>query len=319
MKLFWTTLFIFTPSVFAATSEFPLKDGDRLKVAVSEISIQITGGKSSSLRVYAQDSGADTLLFERKEGMIEIRDRELSDRKEFGKVKLPKRVIEITGASLPVEVHSFDGQVTVAKWSDDVHIQLQKGKINIKDIQGNLDLHSQKGEIQIQNVSGKVQLDTHQASVVIRDMNGDLDLVNFAGDTVLDKSKGNFDLNFNQGTTKVLTSSGSLEFETGKGVLTSQGFQGRIEGQSQEGTINVVMASEQDLSVKTQTGKVVVTPSANSGASLNLTTVEGDIYVPSYLKVNRDGASKFLRGRLRGDVQKGHLSIRSQEGSILIK
>jgi hypothetical protein len=64
---------------------------------------------------------------------------------------------------------------------------------------------------------------------------------------------------------------------------------------------------------------VTVQAPPNSGASLNLTTQEGEITVPSYLKVNRDGSQKSLRAHLKGDGQKGSIFVRAVEGSIIIR
>ena len=71
--------------------------------------------------------------------------------------------------------------------------------------------------------------------------------------------------------------------------------------------------------MKAKAGKVNITPPAASGASVNLFTVDGEIFVPKELKVNRLSSEKSVRGRLRGEAQRGSIVVRSQEATILVK
>ena len=98
-----------------------------------------------------------------------------------------------------------------------------------------------------------------------------------------------------------------------------QAFQGRLEGQNQEGTVTIQMAMDSEVDVKAKAGKVNITPPAASGASVNLFTVDGEIFVPKELKVNRLSSEKSVRGRLRGEAQRGSIVVRSQEATILVK
>jgi hypothetical protein len=50
-----------------------------------------------------------------------------------------------------------------------------------------------------------------------------------------------------------------------------------------------------------------------------LFTVDGEIFVPKELKVNRLSSEKSVRGRLRGEAQRGSIVVRSQEATILVK
>jgi hypothetical protein len=114
-------------------------------------------------------------------------------------------------------------------------------------------------------------------------------------------------------------SAGTFKFELGKASLNSQNFSGRVEGQTQEGPVNILMSADGEVNVKSQSARVTVQTPKASGAWLSLSTTDGDISGPSYIKVNREAGQKNLRGRLNGDVQKGSIIVRSQEGAIIIR
>ena len=111
----------------------------------------------------------------------------------------------------------------------------------------------------------------------------------------------------------------SLQFNLGKGTFVSQKFKGRMEGNSLEGTVQVSLFPDEFLSMKLNNGKLQVFAPANHGVALNILTQEGEIYGPNYLKIYRDGTQKILRSRLKGDVSKSSIFVRSQEGHIFIK
>lgn len=304
----------------AALSEIPVKGSERLLISVSEAVINVQANPTmKSWKIQLIDGAQEDFQITVNEGLIEIKSREVVSKEDFGKFPAKKRIIEIQGPPLPLEIHAFEGQISLNKWTKEALIHLQKGRIAVKDSAGTLKIHSQTGEILITDQSGKVQVDTYKASVVIRALMGDLDLDNFSGETLIEKSKGFLSINQGQGSAKVLSSQGNLQFELLKGLFQSHHFLGRVEGQTAEGPVSITMATEGEVNIKSQSGKVTIQTAPKAGSILNLTNAEGEIFVPNYLKVSRDGSQKSLRGRLKGDVQKGSIIVRSQNGSIIIK
>jgi len=325
----WAIQFLFFAGIFATVglsaraatnTDWPLKNFDRLLISVPEATLRINGeAGAKTLRVSLQESAAEDFEVQLNGARLEIHPKAEIDKESFGQVSAKKRVIEITGAPVALEVHIFSGQVQLSDWSKDSLIHVQKGKVLARNGSAALVAHVQNGELMVLDHQGKLNADTYKATVQIKSLTGDADIESFLGDTQIDRAKGFLSLKQGQGSSKIVNSSGTLQFELTKGVLNSQGFNGRVEGQTQEGPVNITVDGDSDVNVKSQSGRVTIRPSSKSGAWLNVTSAEGDIYGPSYMRVSREGSQKSLRGRLRGDVQKGSIVVRSQDGVIVIR
>lgn len=312
--------FALSSAALSAVSEFPVRGNEKILISVPEAVLNVqTNPSLKTLRVNLVDGAQDDYQVTLNEGVIDVRSKEALSKENFGQFSPKKRIIEIQGPALPLEVHLFDGQVSVQKWNKETLLHVQKGRIVLRDSSGTAKIYSQSGEIQVLSHQGRVEVDTYKGNVIVRELTGDMDLENFSGETTVDKGKGFISINQGQGSAKVLASSGTLQFELVKGILNSQNFSGRVEGQTLEGPVNIQLANDGEVNVKSQSGRVTIQSLASSGAALNLTTVDGDILGPNYLKVSRDGSQKSLRGRLKGDNQKGSIVVRTQDGAIVLK
>lgn len=320
-----TTLFLvitqllFLSTAHAVVQEYQIKGNEKLLISIPEAVINVQGTSAKTLRLNLNDGASEDYALRTEGTTIRIEPKEASQNGFLVKAPPKKRVIEISGASIPLEIHAFDGQVQINKWSKEALLHLQKGRLVSRDGAATVIAHSQNGDIQVLDHQGKVDIDAYKSTVTVRNLNGDASIENFSGETLIDKTKGFISLNQGQGNTKITASNGTLQFELTKGILNVQAFQGRVEGQTQEGPVNVSMASEGEVNIRSQNGRVTIHTPANSGAFLNLTSVEGDIQVPNYLRVSRDGSQKTLKGRLKGDTRKGSVVVRSQEGAIIIR
>jgi hypothetical protein len=306
----------------AVITEVPFAINERIMISISEGNINITTSPQAQNVKIAFSEGIEAdYSIEKTEGKLEIRSRDQLSRADFGKTGKKKRDIEIVAPpSSALELHLLEGSANISKFSREVLAHVQKGHLTIKECQGaNLTLQAQKGDITVIDSQGRMLLDSYAASVSVKGFIGDIELQNFSGETLLEKSKGFISLVLGSGITKVQSSSGSLQFELAKGILNSILFKGRVEGQSGEGAVSVNLAAESDLNLKAQSGRVTVQTALNSGTLLNVSSEEGEIYGPSYLKVSRYGGAKHLRGRLKGDSQKSSVVVRGQEATIIIK
>ncbi len=322
----WASLFVVTMSFFAisagaaVSSEIPLKGGEKILISVPDavINVQATSAKTLSVRLL--EAAADDFNVQTAGSVIRVEANDKSSKENLGKVSpARKKVIEISGPSLPLEIHLFEGQVNLTRWGKEALVHLQKGRITSREGLASLNLHSQSGEIQVLDHQGRVAVDSYKASLTVRNLTGDADLENFAGETLVDKARGFLSVTQGPGSSKVLSSGGTLQFETTKGVTNIQAFQGRVEGQTQEGPVNVTMTTDSEVNVRSQNGRVTVQTPANSGAALNIATVEGEIQSPSYLPVVREGSQKSLRGRMKGEAGKGSVMVRTQSGVVVIR
>jgi hypothetical protein len=317
-----TSFMLSSVIALAASFEVPVKGTEKMLVNLPQGVLQITANPSlKSVKVQMSSQAAQEYGLYSENNVIELRKKEGISRDSFllGKAEPGKYSIEIQSPSLPLEVHVFDGQVHLLKWSKDALIHLQKGKLTCREGNGTLALHGQSGEINIFDHQGRIDLDVYKAQLNIKNLNGDADIENFAGENNIDKAKGFISLTQDQGSTKMTGSAGTFKFELGKASLNSQNFSGRVEGQTQEGPVNILMSADGEVNVKSQSARVTVQTPKASGAWLSLSTTDGDISGPSYIKVNREAGQKNLRGRLNGDVQKGSIIVRSQEGAIIIR
>lgn len=326
MSAIYTLLpLLFVQSVFAATFETPVKEGDRLVLKGLEAQVLLTGQPGATLKISGvEESKAEgSYVVERKDNIIEVRMIEFNGKASWKNI-LPKantqlRKIEISGLSLPTEVQLRGGSVVAQRWMKDLKVSVTHGRMSSANGSGSLQVYVQKGDVNIQDHTGRVNVDGYSGTCALRNIQGDVDASWFAGQLGLEKIRGFVALSTQTATAKLNSGAGTVQFENGKGSLTLQAFQGRIEGQNQDGNVTINLPLDSEVEVKSKSGKVAITVPPSSGAQVNLFTVDGEISVPGELRVAKLSAEKFARGRLRGDAQRASVFVRSQEGSILLK
>lgn len=315
---------LFQP-VMAATFEVPVADGDRLVLKGLEAQVQVVGQGGNSLKVSGVDEASTEGVFvvTKKNNIIEVKMNEYAGKKNWLNI-LPKsgaqmRKIEIWGAAVPTEIHLRGGSVVAQKWNKDLKVSVAQGRVSSLNGSGSLNIYVQKGDVNVSDHTGKVDADSYSGTMALKNIQGDVSASLFSGQLQIEKVRGFLTLATQQSNSKINQGTGTIQFENGRGALNIQGFQGRMEGQNQEGSVNVTMTLDSELDVKAKSGRVNVQVPASSGMSLNLMTVEGEIVVPSELKVTKLSAEKSVRGRLRGDAQRGSVFVRSQDGTISVK
>ncbi len=320
------SVFAISGSVWAGTFEVSVQEGDRLFVKGLSAQVQFIaqpGAKTLKVSGVEDSSTTGVYTLKKKDRTIEIRMNDFDSKKDWkesvAKASSYMRKIEIMGPPMPVDLHLRDGSVTLQKWTKEANISLINGRVLSQNGSGPLQISLQKGDISVSDHNGKVSTDGYSGNSTIKNIQGDIEAQLFSGNLSVDKARGALILNAQQSSSKVTQSSGSIQFENGKGSLSIQGYQGRIEGQTGEGALTVNFLPESELNIKSKSGRVSIQAPANSGASVNLLTIDGDIFAPKELSVNRLSSEKSVRGRLRGEAQKASIIVRSQEGSIVIK
>lgn len=319
------SILLTTPSVFAATFETPVKEGDRLVLKGFEAQVQLTAQPNPVLKVTGVDEtkAEGSYVIERKDNIIEIRIVEFNGKTSWKNI-LPKasaqmRKIEISGLPLPTEIQLRGGSVVAQRWTKDLKVSLTQGRVSLLNGAGSAQVYVQKGEVNIQDHTGRVTVDGYSGNCALRNITGDVDVSWFSGQLGMEKIRGSVNMSTQQATAKLNAGAGSVQFSNGKGSLVLQAFQGRMEGQNQDGNVTVLMPMDSEVDVKSKAGKVAVTVPAGSGAQVNLFTMDGEISVPGELRVVKLSSEKSVRGKLRGDAQRASVFVRSQEGSILLK
>ncbi|MGZ3804002.1 MAG: DUF4097 family beta strand repeat-containing protein [Pseudobdellovibrionaceae bacterium] len=324
-SLFILNIFFLSPAQAVLTFEVAPHDIERVVIIGLEAHVQLSGqAQAQKLHISGVDETNEPGQFavERKERVLFIRMQEYSDKKGWKEALAKpskKKVLELTGASVPVEIQLREGQVFSQKWSKELKVSLIKGRVSSLGGSASLSVQLQNGEVHVQDQTSKLMADLYKGKLTVHNLQGDLDASVFSGAMNIEKSKGVLSINTAQSLAKVLQSSGTLQFENGRGNVVAQQFLGRVDGQTGEGAVSLGILPDTDVHVKSTSGRVSVQTAAGSGAYLNLLSAEGEITVPNELKVNRSATEKSVRGRLRGGEQKGSIVIRSQEGNIVVK
>lgn len=308
LKLATSVIVILGGNLASATpQDLAVPEGARIEILGSkDVSVQLNVTGLSGVKTLRMDTDAEVTMSRRNELVILNISGKKGDH-----VKL-----DIQGRSVPLTVHSYEGQIQVKQWQADALLHLQNGKLNVQGLKGVLVTHVQKGDVHVMDQVGKVLIDSFQAGVTIKGILGDVELQSFSGEINIEKVTGHMSLNVQQAVLRVAGGQGSLEFESQKGGVHINKFQGRIEGQSQEGDVQLSLAADQDVSVKTRTAKMIVF--MPMGGTVDAMTNTGDIGGPAYIKVVHDGSTRVLRGQLKGESS-GTVTLRSQDGFIRIR
>jgi hypothetical protein len=295
---------------FGLWKEIPIAEGARLEIIV---------GKDSSAHVSVLGSttgaGARSLRFD-SDAEVQIKDKGDSVQLVLKGAKGAKSKLEVQGRSVPLTVHLIEGQILLTQWNQDVLLHVQNGKVQTSQTHGILIAHVQKGEIAVSDHTGKVLVDSFQAGISLKGIQGDMEVQSFLGEVQVEKNNGHLNLQAQQAQVHVNSGQGSFDFETVKGAVHVQKFAGRIEGVTQEGELHVASLADQDVRLRTQSGRVVI--SSPAGGNVDAMSAAGDLIAPAPLKVVHEGASRSLKGKLKGDST-GTLFVRTKEGVISLR
>ena len=130
------TLMLTAGITLAATSEIPIKGSEKILISVPEavVNVQATSGKV--LRVTLSAGAAEDYTLKTEGNQIRIEAKESLQNGGFGPIPSKKRLIEISGPSVGLEIHAFDGQIQLNKWGKEALVHLQKGRFVSRDGQG---------------------------------------------------------------------------------------------------------------------------------------------------------------------------------------
>lgn len=297
----------------------------RLVIRGLDANVNVTAQpQAKSIRISGVDDVLTPGLYiaEKKGSTLEVHVNDWATKADWNTqlaVKKNHPTIEISGFPVATEIYLHEGQVQISRLTKEARIVIVKGKVLSTDVSAPLEIFLHQGEVSVQNQTGRTKIDQYQGSTTIKNMQSDLDLSAFNSNVSVEKFRGLLTLSTQNSPTKVLQSGGTLQLENGKGAILVQQFQGRIDGSTQEGPLNITLMADSETHLRSHSGRVQIQLPAASGAALNLVSSEGEILIPEGLKISRASTEKSFRGRLRGDSQKAAVTVRSQEGSIVIK
>ncbi len=328
MKWIFAVTLLGSAHVFAAQFEYPVKAQDEIiiKGYLGKVSLQ-TQAQLKTIKIKTSELGSEgsdwAMQVSRLENQIVMQVPGPQSKKDWqtaiGQKRWPTHNIEILSPPMPLKISWKEGSINLSKWQGGAQIHLGRGSVSIQGGKGHLMISQQKGDLQIADYSGPITVDAYSVKANLKNLDGDLQLVNFSGESLIDKIKGSLSIEASQGASRVQQGSGSLQFQNGRGNFTVQQFAGRVEGENKEGSINISSSAEAEVSIRSEAGRVQIFAAKQSGANINLSNQDGELYAPSYLSLGREASQRTAKGRLRGTVQKGFISVRAKSGSIILK
>lgn len=303
--------------------DVPVSANDILIIKGLDIQVSFVKASGNSLKILGLDNNSTPGSYraERRGNQIVVLMNEYDSKRDWKNAlsqKPRKKVIEVRGPAIPVEVHARDGQLTFVQWANKAEVHLINGKI-LSNQSRDLNLTLQKGEVTTNDLQGSLKVKATQAQMTFKNSNADADIQIQSGQLSSEKGKGNWNITSQNATVKILQSQGVLEVQNQKGLWTVSKFKGRVDGQMQDGNINMSVLEDSEVNLKSNSGKIQIQVPQGAGSYLNLLSAEGDLFLPGDLKANRGGTEKSYRGRLRGESQKLSVTARSQEGLIILK
>ncbi len=264
----------------------------------------------------------DEWLFslQRKGDVIEAAIRSPQSKSSWNKLLLggiPQFYLEVSCPSIPLELSWKKGKVVIENWQSTISANLLQGNLSLKGGKGDAVVRVSHGELTVDQREGKIVADSFNAFLQMQKIKGKIEVENFNGKTLLQDMEGNLYVKLTSGSGSLKNIKGHLEFQNLKAPLVIDGFDGEMRGQNGSGSVSAQIMGEADVKIHSKEGSVRLNLT-NSGAVVNLATLEGQIFVPSFLSVSRQAHLKSTRGHLRGD-KGGHVYVRSTDGSITIK
>lgn len=311
-------------NVSGALSSWPVQASDKLVVRLNSAAVSVTfKEKITAVKAYKLDP---SLAVQYRDGQLIFEepfvksngDSKSTESKAVVETRV-KKILELEVPTMAIDLLVVEGSVDLNGLRKDTKVNLQKGRMIVKNQVGGLKLHGLKTDINIEGGSGALHTDLYQSNMKVKDYRGNLELDLFNGELIFDKSNITGNLRATQGVVRLNQCEGVLQFDLGRAQLFTSSWNGRLEGFSQEGPLNIGLGKDFEVIIRTGSAKVNLTPPADSGASVQMTTQEGDIYAPQQYHVSRDNGIKSLRARLKGESSgKNIMTVRSQEGSFYL-
>jgi DUF4097 and DUF4098 domain-containing protein YvlB len=229
----------------------------------------------------------------------------------------PAYEIRVRGPALPVTINWNEGRISINDLSSQILVTSLKADISILRGEGDVMVSNQEGAIFIRDRKGAVKIDSYNAKVDIENIEGQLDLDNFMGETRAQNVSGQMKFSSYRGVSRLARLKGRLDFKNGNSALNIEKFEGELRGKSAQGAVNAEIRGDADVRLESAEGTVNLQLPA-SGAWVNLGSVEGNLVVPSHLKLTRTATQQIRTGRLRGGAA-GTIFVRTKSGDIRIK
>lgn len=229
----------------------------------------------------------------------------------------PKFHLEISAPSLPLEMAWRNGKVSFDGWAAPIRLGMQNGAVSVLGGIGDVRVSGHDLDLRFKDRQGRVVAETYSGKVNSEGVKGSQKIEAFSGDTVITQSEGQIEFKSFKSPLSVTGGKGRIEFQSIRGPIKVAQFQGDLKGVVEEAPVVAKLTQMGEVRIQSQSGGVVL-ELPDSGASLTLTSVEGNINGPSHLTVDQQAGQRVMRGRLKGS-QDGSVVVKTQTGAIRVR
>lgn len=305
-----------------AAWEIPVEEGDSLtlrgwaarvtyQVVPDAKGLSVSGGETSSAWSWRRESGKVWIEQSLPSTRPELRERASKPREQVA--------ITIRGPSVGAEFFLNEGQVQVLQTRQPVRVTMKQGRVVLQKTAAPIRVTMGNGQVDVVEHQGPLDLDTYEGQLTLKKVEGDVKADLFGADLAVEGGRGQIRLTTRDGKVRVAQWKGGLRFEQDRGTLSLTEFEGRIDGESGEGSVQLAVLPATEVHLKSRKARINVQLPARSGASLNVVNILGELSTPKEVRVYRTAKEKFARGRLPGSDQKILVSIRADDGSVVVK
>ena len=309
-----------------------VEQGDRLKIRGFHGKVKLVGARSSShlavrLRQVNPDQAPDfakdimddwSFSLHKKDSVIQLMVRSPQSKRKWEKFLtqggIPRFLVEVRAPSIPAQVAWHKGPVSVENWSAPLQVLNQNGSTSVSGGEGSLKWSAQNGSLTVTQRKGQMELESVNARIHLKDVKGDVNMENFNAKTVITGAEGKMKVASRKGMTVIRRSQGRINFENGQSKFKVKDFEGDIKGHSTQGRVEAHLKGQSSVRIMSDKATVSI-HWPGSGATVNVGTEDGKLYVPQYLREVRLPNLKQRRGRLRGQ-QAGSIFVRTETGNI---
>lgn len=319
---FYFVAMAFLAAPAQAAWEIPLEAGDALTVkgwsarvtyqsAPEAKGLTVSGGEASSAWSWRRDDGRVWIEQTLPSSKQELREKAGAAREQVA--------LTIRGPSIPSEFYLNEGLVQIVQSRQPARVTMKQGRAVAVKTAAPLRISMQNGQVEVVEHQGPLDLDVYEGAVVLKKLEGDVRAELFGPDLTVEGGRGQMRLASREATIRLNQWKGGLRFDQDKGTMVLSAFEGRVDGESAEGSLQFAILPSTEVHLKTRKARVNVQLPPRTGANLNLVNGLGEISAPKDLRVYRTPKEKFAKGQIGGGEQRVLVSIRAEDGSVVVK
>ena len=230
----------------------------------------------------------------------------------------PRFEIFVEAPPMLAEIHWQEGTVSVQGWKSDLVASMGRGQVDDSKGKGSHRISLQNGSLKVSSHEGELDLESYKGRVSVVESQSRVRFENFAGVSEFKKVSGHIYFTSYKGETKFVQCEGEIEFNNIQSPVKIEKFKGVVRGQSKQGSVRVSSVGQANIHLITEEGAVYLNL-LRSSARVDLGSIEGGIYAPKFLNLTRLPNLKLIRGRLKGGVKGGKVTVRTRSGKIFLK